>query len=213
MGGIATYVIEHGLHESDGDLGLLHEIILRILDFKTSMLLFGGCGILQAIKSQVVSINMGSGRESYIRLLSRIQFQAANPNGLPSFHGDSNAGGQSRLPRRQEVVLNCRVVSLPRGSNLLPSLGVLSERPAEFVFGAESVSGGGSGTTQCMRKSLVLSGQRRRWSGCRKVCALEVGSSEGSEIVADCGTEFRDRLLNLCGVVVRLCFVDLGDPG
>lgn len=104
-------------------------------------------------------------------------------------------------------------MSLPCGGNLLPSLGVLSERPAELVFGAESVSSGGSGTAQGMRKSLVLSGQRRRWSGCRKVCALEVGSSKGSEIVADCGAEFCDRLLNLCGVVVCLCFVDLGDPG
>lgn len=63
MGGKATYVIEHGLHESNGDLGLLHEVILRILDFKTSMLLFGGCGVLQAIKAQVVSINMSGGRE------------------------------------------------------------------------------------------------------------------------------------------------------
>lgn len=148
----------------------------------------------------------------HVRLLSGVQLQATDPNGLPGLHGDGNAGCQSRLPGCQEVLLDRLVVGLSCGGNLLPSLSVLCECPAEFVFCTKGMSSGSSSTTQSMGKSLVLSSQRRRWSGRRKVGALEVGGSEGGEIVADCSTEFRDRLLDLCRVVVRLRFVDFGDP-
>lgn len=148
-----------------------------------------------------------------IRLLGGIQLQAADSNRLPSFHGDSDASSQGRLPGCQEVLLDRLVVSLSCGGNLLHSLSVLCESPTEFVFGTEGVGSGGSGTTQSMGQSLMLSSQRRCWGGCRKVRALKVCGSEGGEIVADCGAKFRDRLLDLCGVVVRLRLIDFGNPG
>lgn len=55
-----TYVVKHGLHERDSDLGLLHEVVFCILNLKASMLLLGGSSVLKAVEKQMMSINVNN---------------------------------------------------------------------------------------------------------------------------------------------------------
>ena len=48
-----TYVLQDGLHERDGDLGLLNEVVLRVLDFEAGVFLLGRACVLQATKSNI----------------------------------------------------------------------------------------------------------------------------------------------------------------
>ena len=51
-----TYILENSLHEGNGNFSLLYEVILRILNFKASMLL-PGCGSgLEAVDTAVSEI-------------------------------------------------------------------------------------------------------------------------------------------------------------
>ena len=44
-----TYVLEDSLHERDSNLGLLHQVILRVLDLETGMLLSCRVRVFQAV--------------------------------------------------------------------------------------------------------------------------------------------------------------------
>lgn len=43
-----THVLEHGLHECNGNFGLLNEVVLGVLDFEASLFLSCGAGVLEA---------------------------------------------------------------------------------------------------------------------------------------------------------------------
>ena len=43
-----TYVLQNGLHECDSNFRFLHQIVLRVLDFETSLFLFSRVGILES---------------------------------------------------------------------------------------------------------------------------------------------------------------------
>ena len=46
-----TYVVKDGLHERDCNLGLLHEVVLRVLDLKPRSLLPRLARILQPMRT------------------------------------------------------------------------------------------------------------------------------------------------------------------
>ena len=46
----AAYVLEHGLHQSYGDLGLLDEIVFGVLYFDARGFLLGRAGVLQSAR-------------------------------------------------------------------------------------------------------------------------------------------------------------------
>lgn len=117
------------------------------------------------------------------------------------------------MPGCQVLGLDGLVVSLPCGGDLLPSLSILSECPAEFILGTQRVSSSGCSPTQSVRQSLVLDDRSGGWGRRGEVGAFEVGGSEGGQVVANRSTQLSNGFLDLGGIVIRLRFIDFGDPG
>ena len=84
------------------------------------------------------------------RLLGRIQLQPADSDGLPSLHGNIDARLESSLPGLQEAVVDGTILLNSGGGNLLPSLGIESECPAELITVSsalcKSIGSGGRGS-------------------------------------------------------------------
>jgi len=51
----ATYVLQHGLHQRDGNFCLLHEVVFGVLHFEAGVFLFCRAGAFQAIQNGKLS--------------------------------------------------------------------------------------------------------------------------------------------------------------
>ena len=157
-------------------------------------------------------------RQMNARLLRSIELQPANPNGLASLHSDLDRSRQRRLPRLQISLLNSLILVHPSVRNLLPGASILLHRLGELVAVLvrrarfQNRSSLRRGTSQSMRQRLVLVLGRRGRCGRGEVGAFEVCCGESGDVVSDGRSKLRDGFLDLGGIVVGFCVVDLGDP-
>ena len=81
-----AYVLEDGLHESNGNLGLLYQVVFSILDFDACCLLLLRVGVLQSAHTMSVIRECLQGDDG--RLLGSIKLEPADAHGLTRLHGD-----------------------------------------------------------------------------------------------------------------------------
>ena len=86
----STHVFKHSLHEGDGNLGFLDEVVLGILNVEPCLLLFRGiCGLQP---NRPTSVTPSQDTRDILRLLSCIEFKSARTNGLAGLHCDVDRG-------------------------------------------------------------------------------------------------------------------------
>lgn len=208
----ATHVIEHGLHQRNSDFGLLHEVILRVLDLQPGSLLSRWARGLQPMNNSSARPSSRREQRAHLHLLRGVELEPAPTDCLAGLHRDGDARREGGLPGLQELRADRVVLLHPRVGDLLPCARVRAEGGAELVLAAdgarlESLRGGRRGAADRVREGLVLGGGRRRGRGRGRGPALEVLGGEVGEPLADGRAELGDGLLDLRRVVVRLALV------
>ena len=193
----STYIFKHSLHERDGDLGLLDEVILCVLNVELCLLLLRRTCGLQPRTNATIRVKSHEYRRRVLRLLGRVKFESAAAHGLTGLHSDVDRGRKCRLPRLEITPLDRIVLFNARSSDSLPCTRIQAECPSELIVvalwrGVQHRRRVGRRTTERVGESLVLSlhGGDRLW--CREVGPLEVGGCKVGDAVSDGGGQFCD---------------------